>query len=616
MCSASAKIILILFLIQLSCNISAKIVETSPKYDLKGHFKEMVIAVGFNDGEDGLIEYPKMSTQNVRREEDNYPFLGRDINGHVPDDPDMYIDSWYKEAFDTYYDSAHYGGRDYTVEFVFPFRKSGNKKYVYTTKHTKEYFLSSGKRINNETVLKIIFKEVMDNMLEQDSTYFDDIDALHFFFEVKGFTKDDYSTNNAGGGVIYYFNYESNPERVINKIFAVTHQYSVDCVMHERLHIIGWINYYATGISVFGGLPDRGDIARKNHFNQLGNYDIMDHRGYEPARYSLYGLKPITLPDVISFGWIKPSEIVVVNENSNDSTNIKLADVMNSLEINNGPEYKVAKVIINNYENTTSGDEYFLVEYHKGSSFDKNFSSRTGVESGDTVNTGLLIWHIKENKNEDDIIDLEIARPFGGSFPPFFCSNWGGIYTGEYDYLDEMEYNDNPKGGVHYWKESNPELKNYSSLPSDFFKPGDKFTPYTSPSTVSWKGNFTGINVKNIKYEQDGKFISFDVTRGKITPQLPKVSKKSDYEAYSLSQNYPNPFNPLTLIRFDLPNTSWVSISIYNLAGELVRKLLYERLDAGHHEVKFDATNLTSGVYVCVFQANGFKDTKKMLLLK
>jgi photosystem II stability/assembly factor-like uncharacterized protein len=84
----------------------------------------------------------------------------------------------------------------------------------------------------------------------------------------------------------------------------------------------------------------------------------------------------------------------------------------------------------------------------------------------------------------------------------------------------------------------------------------------------------------------------------------------------SLSQNYPNPFNPSTTIKFELPRSTEVRLSVSDMLGREVSVLVNERRDAGVHEVKCDGSNLSSGVYFCRLQAGDFTQTKRLLLLK
>ena len=91
---------------------------------------------------------------------------------------------------------------------------------------------------------------------------------------------------------------------------------------------------------------------------------------------------------------------------------------------------------------------------------------------------------------------------------------------------------------------------------------------------------------------------------------------------FELSQNYPNPFNPSTMIRFSLPEASFVNITIYNLLGEKVRTLRNKNVESGYHEMTWNATNVPSGIYLISirFESNFSHQThsftKKAILLK
>lgn len=90
---------------------------------------------------------------------------------------------------------------------------------------------------------------------------------------------------------------------------------------------------------------------------------------------------------------------------------------------------------------------------------------------------------------------------------------------------------------------------------------------------------------------------------------------------YYLENNYPNPFNPSTSIKFGLPQQSKVTLSVYNVIGQKVFELTENELASGTHSFNFDASNLSSGVYVYTISATGFNgqnfvDSKKMMLLK
>ena len=85
---------------------------------------------------------------------------------------------------------------------------------------------------------------------------------------------------------------------------------------------------------------------------------------------------------------------------------------------------------------------------------------------------------------------------------------------------------------------------------------------------------------------------------------------------YALEQNYPNPFNPTTKIRFSIPKEENVKVIVTNSLGQQVAELLNSKLEAGRHELNFNAGNYSSGVYFYQIQAGEYSEVRKMMLLK
>lgn len=87
-------------------------------------------------------------------------------------------------------------------------------------------------------------------------------------------------------------------------------------------------------------------------------------------------------------------------------------------------------------------------------------------------------------------------------------------------------------------------------------------------------------------------------------------------DKFTLQQNYPNPFNPSTLIRFTVPENSYVSLKIFDQTGKEIALLINENKTKGYYEINFDGSALTSGIYYYSLWANGLTATRRMVLLK
>lgn len=111
-----------------------------------------------------------------------------------------------------------------------------------------------------------------------------------------------------------------------------------------------------------------------------------------------------------------------------------------------------------------------------------------------------------------------------------------------------------------------------------------------------------------------------DVSRWTYTWIGAKVTSADDevlrpYE-FNLAQNYPNPFNPTTLIQYSIPKMTEVSVKVFNVLGQEVALLVNEVQNAGVYKVNFNASDLSTGIYMYQIKAGEFMDVKKMMLIK
>jgi len=85
---------------------------------------------------------------------------------------------------------------------------------------------------------------------------------------------------------------------------------------------------------------------------------------------------------------------------------------------------------------------------------------------------------------------------------------------------------------------------------------------------------------------------------------------------FILFQNWPNPFNPVTTIEFQLTNSGFVSLKVYDVLGNEVETLINEEMSAGKYDVEFNGSGLSSGVYFYQLRVGSYLETKKMILMK
>jgi hypothetical protein len=190
-----------------------------------------------------------------------------------------------------------------------------------------------------------------------------------------------------------------------------------------------------------------------------------------------------------------------------------------------------------------------------------------------------------EGKGMDstDIASVEVAKVLTGDgigFEVAIPLDIVGIEPGfGTDIALEVDYNDDDDGGTR-------DIKGKSFDETD--------GTWGNPSLLN-KARFFGSDVAS------------DVEKDELAA-LPKD--------FDLSQNYPNPFNPTTTIDYALPQQSHVSITVYNMLGQRVETLVNQSKPAGRYTVNFDASHLSSGMYIYRFEAGSKVMTKKLMLIK
>jgi hypothetical protein len=108
-----------------------------------------------------------------------------------------------------------------------------------------------------------------------------------------------------------------------------------------------------------------------------------------------------------------------------------------------------------------------------------------------------------------------------------------------------------------------------------------------------------------------GSVFGFNYTPTDIKQETTIIPNK-----FILYNNYPNPFNPTTNISYSLPQTSFVTLKVFDLTGREVSTLVNEQKSAGKYEVEFNGGNLSSGIYFYRISSGNFSQTKKLVLIK
>lgn len=129
------------------------------------------------------------------------------------------------------------------------------------------------------------------------------------------------------------------------------------------------------------------------------------------------------------------------------------------------------------------------------------------------------------------------------------------------------------------------------------------------------QGTITGFRLSNSTGCSGHGTWTAGTQEGDIEGPLPISAGRELPTEYSLAV-YPNPFNPTTTLEFALPQATFLNVSVFDITGRLVSQIANGTFDAGYHMVRFEASNLPSGLYFARVQSNEFVTTKKLMLLK
>ncbi|MGB9696967.1 MAG: aryl-sulfate sulfotransferase [Ignavibacteria bacterium] len=239
--------------------------------------------------------------------------------------------------------------------------------------------------------------------------------------------------------------------------------------------------------------------------------------------------------------------------------------------------------------------------------------------------SGNIIWRWGGKNNQfvftNDTIGFShqhaIRRIANGNFTLFDNGNY---HTPKFSRAIEYAVNEQAKTATLVWE--------YRHLPSSIYSSamGNTQRLANGNTIVSWGVNnssavvLTEVKPDNTKvYEftfpvalYNYRGFKFDWKPGTVT----SLTENKIPLKFSLKQNYPNPFNPVTTIEFDIPVKTFVKLKVFDILGREVQILVDKEMEANSYKVEWNASNLSSGIYLYVLEAGEFRQVRTMALIK
>ena len=235
------------------------------------------------------------------------------------------------------------------------------------------------------------------------------------------------------------------------------------------------------------------------------------------------------------------------------------------------------------------------------------------------TNCGVTLYHGSYFNMTGGIGGGGQVSPLAEEYPGGFLSSMPGFYVNggcpELNDFDVLETTGNGLPTLAYIYESDTT---YAGIQSEWIN----YEGHTARSM--WCG-FSFMYMRDVS-NADPPVAQTELARQVLTWFLgglepPVYDETVPAYRYSLEQNFPNPFNPTTTLRFSLKEKGHASFKVYDVAGRLVAILVDEVMDAGPHEVQWNGKNhlglsVASGIYFVRMEAGGFKDVRKLVLLR
>jgi photosystem II stability/assembly factor-like uncharacterized protein len=251
------------------------------------------------------------------------------------------------------------------------------------------------------------------------------------------------------------------------------------------------------------------------------------------------------------------------------------------------------------------------------------FDEKNGVVAGDG---GALAYTMNGGKTWTKVVPNHIPSASVDYCTVDFLDNNLGLIAGKKTLIKTTD------GGKTWEYIAVPDLpKDIKGVgianETTWYLSGSKFLFYTADAGAHWANVLnldvvTATSIYEVVIDSNGyPWISCGSSEVYTSaPELVGVEEvdNSIPEKFKLEANYPNPFNPSTVIKYSLPASvsGSVTLKVYNLLGQEVATLVNQSQKAGTYHVNFDASKLSSGIYIYTLKAAGFSQSKKMMLIK
>jgi len=268
------------------------------------------------------------------------------------------------------------------------------------------------------------------------------------------------------------------------------------------------------------------------------------------------------------------------------------------------------------HENSAGGDTEDAFDLE----FNDVFSPKSNPRSTNSTSMDFTM-EVKYKTSLNYGISLYFNTPYAGkpSKPQNLTATWVGDHPkltwNRNEEPDMKEYKiyrkiEDETGWVYVTTLTQTSSSPQSWIDNDVNKPGKFDDIFTYSYDVVAVDSSNQVSVHSLKASINGTGLMWK-SNDDEEMEITEIIKE-----YALSSNYPNPFNPTTQISYQITKNGFVNLVVYNALGQEVNQLVNQHQSSGKYSVKFNASNLPSGVYIYKLQAGEFSSVKKMMLIK